>query len=158
MQRSTLCAYFDVPEHARAARLSSTKVFGFHSRRNEFLTLLKTIWSTITSDPDISDFLGGNFGPRGMQVTTSSGEQAYKYSGAASPSKHVWICGVPRTRHRAIPFSPNSESSMEMAAAASRHRGKKKWLKSLPSPVYGALVHIMSRIRRIRPRREPHAV
>lgn len=80
----------------------------------------------MTGDPDISDFLGGDFGPRGMQVTTSSGEQAYKYSGAATqdPSKHVWICGVPR-RYRAIPFSPNSESSLETAAAASRHRGKK---------------------------------
>lgn len=35
---------------------------------------------------------------------------------------------------------------------------EKKWLKSLPSPVDGALVHIMSRNRRLRPQREPHAV
>lgn len=61
----------------------------------------------MAGDPDVSDFLEGGFGPRGMQVTTSSGEQAYKDNAAASPSKHVWMCGVPRTLcTEQYPFPP----------------------------------------------------
>lgn len=76
----------------------------------------------MTGDPDISDFLGGDFGPRGMQVTTSSGEQAYKYSGAAAQTNTCGDAVCPVLLGRAIPFSPNSESSLETSSSQSASR------------------------------------